>query len=749
MRAARAATSRLTPAGTGPLQRRRGVEIDRSPDPGDLPADGRRRVVIERVTPTVDGGRSRSSASSATTSWSRPTSSPTATTASRAGSARPPGERGLARGRDGRPRQRPLARDAAAHEGRAPRVHGRRLGRRVRDLAPRPRATHRGRRGVRGGPAIGAGSWSGGDPRRRRDPASSPRSWPRRPPRRGAHRRRHALALEPRARRAHAIATPTAASRRPGQPLLAVMVDPQRARFSAWYELFPRSASPTRTGTARSATSIERLPYVAELGFDVLYLPPIHPIGAHVRKGRNNSARGEPRRPGQPVGDRRRRGRPHGRPPRARHARRTSTRWSRRRGEPRHRGRARHRLPVLARPPVGHASTRSGSGTAPTARSSTPRTRRRSTRTSTRSTSRPTTGAALWDELRRRRSASGSTSGVRDLPRRQPAHQAVRRSGSGDRRGQARPPGRDLPRRGVHPAEGDVAAGKLGFTQSYTYFTWRNAKWELQRVLRRSSRTPPVSDFFRPNFWPNTPDILTSTCSTAAGRRSTARLVLAATLVASYGIYGRPFELLRAARRASRAARSTSTRRSTSCATGTSTTRAASRDLIARVNRSSPRAPGAAAQRARCASTTSTTTSCSPTARQSDGRRTSSSRSSTSTRTTRRPARSSSPLDALGLDQRRGRTRCTTCSTARATRWHGRAQLRASSNPHVVPAHVFALRRAHGRDGDAEPDDGASRIRRRAVSTTTRSGTRTRSSTSCTSAPSTTATATASATSTA
>ena len=51
---------------------------------------------------------------------------------------------------------------------------------------------------------------------------------------------------------------------------------------------------------------------------------------------------------------------------------------------------------------------------------------------------------------------------------------------------------------------------KRGFTQSYTYFTWRNTKAELQSYLEEITR-PPVSDFFRPNFWPNTPDILHKT----------------------------------------------------------------------------------------------------------------------------------------------------------------------------------------------------------------------------------------------
>ena len=74
---------------------------------------------------------------------------------------------------------------------------------------------------------------------------------------------------------------------------LTIAVDDQRAAFSAWYEFFPRSlgAAAGRHGTFRDA--IEHLPYVDTLGFDVIYLPPIHPIGAAFRKGKNNQERGE------------------------------------------------------------------------------------------------------------------------------------------------------------------------------------------------------------------------------------------------------------------------------------------------------------------------------------------------------------------------------------------------------------------------------------------------------------------------
>jgi starch synthase (maltosyl-transferring) len=83
---------------------------------------------------------------------------------------------------------------------------------------------------------------------------------------------------------------------------------------------------------------------------------------------------------------------------------------------------------------------------------------------------------------------------------------------------------------------------KAGYTQSYTYFTWRNTKWELQSYLEEITR-PPVSDFFRPNFWPNTPDILHKTLQDGGKPAFLFRLVLAATLTANYGIYGPAYEL--------------------------------------------------------------------------------------------------------------------------------------------------------------------------------------------------------------
>jgi starch synthase (maltosyl-transferring) len=84
---------------------------------------------------------------------------------------------------------------------------------------------------------------------------------------------------------------------------------------------------------------------------------------------------------------------------------------------------------------------------------------------------------------------------------------------------------------------------KIGFSQSYTYFAWRTSKWDLTQYLVELT-DGEVAEYMRPNFWPNTPDILTEQLQTGTRATFAARLVLAATLTASYGIYGPAFELM-------------------------------------------------------------------------------------------------------------------------------------------------------------------------------------------------------------
>jgi starch synthase (maltosyl-transferring) len=84
---------------------------------------------------------------------------------------------------------------------------------------------------------------------------------------------------------------------------------------------------------------------------------------------------------------------------------------------------------------------------------------------------------------------------------------------------------------------------KIGFTQSYTYFTWRNTKAELVEYFTELTQSP-TREYFRPNVWPNTPDILHEALQTGGRPAFIVRVVLAATLAANYGLYGPAYELL-------------------------------------------------------------------------------------------------------------------------------------------------------------------------------------------------------------
>jgi len=108
---------------------------------------------------------------------------------------------------------------------------------------------------------------------------------------------------------------------------------------------------------------------------------------------------------------------------------------------------------------------------------------------------------------------------------------------------------------------------KLGFAQSYTYFAWKNTKWELTEYFTELTQTP-VREFMRPNVWPNTPDILTEYLQYGGRPAFMARLILAATLSANYGIYGPAFELCRTGHYA-KAVRSIWIRKSIRCEGGT------------------------------------------------------------------------------------------------------------------------------------------------------------------------------------
>jgi starch synthase (maltosyl-transferring) len=320
---------------------------------------------------------------------------------------------------------------------------------------------------------------------------------------------------------------------------LCVVVDREKARYSAWYEMFPRSASPEpgRHGTLRDV--IARLPYVAGMGFDVLYLPPIHPIGCVQRKGKNNVTTSLEDEVGSP--------------------------WA------------------IGSREGGHKSIHPGLGTFEDFDALVEAARRHGIEIaldiafqcspdhpwvkehpewfrirpdgSVQYAENPPkkyqdivpinfdTGnwPALWEELKSV-VLFWIGHGVRifrvDNPHTKPFAfwewliAEVKREF---------PDVLFLSEAFTRPNVMYELA-KRGFTQSYTYFAWRNTHGDLAQYFRELTRTE-IAQFFRPNLWPNTPDILTEYLQFGGRPAFMARLVLAATLGASYGIYGPAFEL--------------------------------------------------------------------------------------------------------------------------------------------------------------------------------------------------------------
>ena len=276
------------------------------------------------------------------------------------------------------------------------------------------------------------------------------------------------------------------------------------------------------------------------MGFDVVYLPPVHPIGRTHRKGRNNALTASPGDPGSPWAIGSERGRPHRDRAGARHARRLRS-LRRRRPSPRARGRARHRVPGVAGSSLGPRASRVVQAPARRidqvrgepaeevpghlpVRFREPATRRRCGRrcaTCSCSGSRTASRSSASTTRTRSRSASGSGCIADD---------------------QARASRRDLPGRSVHAAEGDALPGEGRLHQSYTYFTWRNTAAELREYLTELTRTEPARSSCGRTSSPTRPTSCTSTCRHGGRPAFEVRLILAATLSASYGIYS-GFEL--------------------------------------------------------------------------------------------------------------------------------------------------------------------------------------------------------------
>jgi starch synthase (maltosyl-transferring) len=318
-----------------------------------------------------------------------------------------------------------------------------------------------------------------------------------------------------------------------------VWVEPLRARFSSWYELFPRSLGRRgKHGTLRDVHG--ELDRIAGMGFDVLYLPPVHPIGRTARKGKNNAERAARGDIGSP--------------------------WA------------------IGASEGGHTAVLPELGTVEDVRDLADACRERGIELALDlafqcSPDHPwVTEHPEW--FRHRPDGSiryaenppkryqdiypldfesehwqGLWQGLLDVVRFWIDHGVrVFRVDNPHTKpfpfwqwliGEVKRDHPDvifLSEAFTRPRVMEQLA-KLGFTQSYTYFAWRTSKWELTEYLTELTRTG-AAEHMRPNFWPNTPDILTEQLQVGGRPLFALRLVLAATLGASYGIYGPAFELV-------------------------------------------------------------------------------------------------------------------------------------------------------------------------------------------------------------
>ncbi|RZJ14915.1 MAG: alpha-1,4-glucan--maltose-1-phosphate maltosyltransferase [Acidovorax sp.] len=320
-------------------------------------------------------------------------------------------------------------------------------------------------------------------------------------------------------------------------PLVA---DRERARYSTWYELFPRSTSPVpgAHGTLRDVEN--RLPAIAAMGFDVLYFPPIHPIGRVQRKGKNNALTAQPGDVGSPWAI----GAAEGGHKAILPELGTAEDFRRLVGEARRHG-LEIALDIAFQCAPDHPYVEQHpdwfrwrpDGTVQYAEN--PPKKYQDIY--------PFNFACddwqgLWTELKSV-FEHWIGEGVHIFRVDNPHTKAfpfwewviteIKRN---------HPDVLFLAEAFTRPKVMHGLA-KRGFSQSYTYYTWRNTKEELTAYFIELS-SGPGKDYFRPNVWPNTPDILNEHLHGGEPAVFMSRLVLAATLAASYGIYGPAYELL-------------------------------------------------------------------------------------------------------------------------------------------------------------------------------------------------------------
>jgi starch synthase (maltosyl-transferring) len=321
---------------------------------------------------------------------------------------------------------------------------------------------------------------------------------------------------------------------------LGVNVERERARYSAWYEFFPRSASDDLARHGTFADCEAWLPYVQRMGFDVLYFPPIHPIGRVRRKGKNNTLDAGPDDVGSPWAIGAAEG-GHEAILGALGSFEDFRRLVRRAAEhdmeialdiafqcaPDHpwvtehpewfRKRSDGSIQYAENPPKKYQDIYPFDFETPQWRE-------------------------MWQAL------VGVIEfwveqGVRIFRVDNPHTKAFPFWEWAIARVRAKTPEVIFLSEAFTRPRVMHRLAKIGFSQSYTYYTWRNTKHELTEYFTELSQGPG-REYFRPNVWPNTPDILPGALQYGGRAVFMARVAMAATLAASYGIYGPAYELL-------------------------------------------------------------------------------------------------------------------------------------------------------------------------------------------------------------
>ncbi|TDB65281.1 alpha-1,4-glucan--maltose-1-phosphate maltosyltransferase [Arundinibacter roseus] len=321
---------------------------------------------------------------------------------------------------------------------------------------------------------------------------------------------------------------------------MPLYVDRQRAGFSAWYSMFPRSASkqPNTHGTFRD--QIELLPRIADLGFDVLYVPPIHPIGHQFRKGKNNSVKSEPTDPGVPYAIGSELGghdainpdlgtledfqaliaaaQLHGMEVAMDLAIQCSPdhpwvkdhpEWFKIRPD--------GSIQYAENPPKKYQDIYPINFESEN-------------------------WQALWLEMRRILLLWAEW-GIRMIRVDNPHTKAFSFWEWVIAEVKVQYPDMIFLSEAFTRPKVMRQLAKVGFTQSYTYYTWRNTKQELIEYMTELTQTE-MKDYFRPNFWPNTHDINPYLLQSGHEAYFLSRYFMAATLSSNYGIFGPTYEFM-------------------------------------------------------------------------------------------------------------------------------------------------------------------------------------------------------------